>query len=152
MGYKTARSGTERTQAKLDEIEIGAEICKKLKTVYFEGLAWSDACSRVAEKFSILKRIYRGLIPESEEHTDMEMLLTLSKYSLYDIEDIFSHPVPEKKKTIDLTPEECSTRRKEEITRNLGEWVNNPIYETHDEEYKHTLKETSAQAEMDLWI
>jgi len=87
MAYQYAKSGTPR----LEEIEIGAEICKKLKSIYFDGLEWADACNRVADKFSTLKRIYRGLFPEKDE---IEMLKELRNYSLKCIEDIFDYPIP----------------------------------------------------------
>jgi hypothetical protein len=74
-------------EAKLIEITLGEDICRKLKGLYFADIPWIDCHQDVAKKFSALKvvarRFYVGL-------TETQMLEELARYQNQDIADAYS--------------------------------------------------------------
>lgn len=81
MAYKYAKSGTP----KLEEIELGARICKTIKNGYFPDKDWGQSCNDVANLLTSLKVVMRKMCPDL---TEIQRLIELSNYTIQDIMDI----------------------------------------------------------------
>ncbi len=74
-------------EAKYPEINLGAEICEKLKIIYFSNIAWPECYKDISIKFTELKKIMRKFYTEK---SDLDILKELIKYDTMDIEDVFN--------------------------------------------------------------
>lgn len=66
------------------EINLGAIVCKKIKSIYFADKEWVDCHRLVAQKFSEFKKKMRAFYTDK---TEIELLDEIRKYSDDDIRD-----------------------------------------------------------------
>ena len=78
---------TNRMEAVLPQINIGATVCAKLKIIYYPDKPWIECYRLVAGKFTELKNIARKFYAGKSE---IEILQELAKYSNSDIIDAMS--------------------------------------------------------------
>lgn len=76
-----------RTQEIMEEHKLGANLCKKIKHIYFNDKTWVDAHEDVAKKFTMLKRIMRHIYPD---HHINEILNQLNNFNANDLDDVFA--------------------------------------------------------------
>jgi len=74
--------------AKLPEINLGAAVCERLRTLYHGTKPWGDCFKEVAQKFTELKVIARKFYCDK---TELEMLREIARYSIDDIKEMFNH-------------------------------------------------------------
>ena len=74
--------------AKLPEINLGAAVCDRLRTLYHDTKPWIDCYRDVAVRFTELKAIARKFYCDKTEH---EMLMELARYSPEDLKEAFEN-------------------------------------------------------------
>ena len=68
------------------EIILGANVCERLKNIYFKEMNWIDCYRNIAVKFSFLKSISKRF---DIDKSNLQVLNELIKYSNQDILDAF---------------------------------------------------------------
>lgn len=74
-------------EAIMPEITLGEIICIRIKQIYFSDESWPDCYQKVANKFTVFKRIMRKIYPDTEI---VEILKKVQKFDTMDIQEIFS--------------------------------------------------------------
>jgi hypothetical protein len=68
------------------EVELGANICTRIKRIYFSGKPWHECCSDVSSKFNIFKAMMKKFYTEKSM---IAILIEVQRYSDKDIQDVF---------------------------------------------------------------
>ncbi len=72
-------------------VNIGTQICERLKQIYFSDKPWAASHARISKGFSLLKQKARIYYPEMSE---LEMLKQISKYCDREIKELMQVDLP----------------------------------------------------------
>jgi hypothetical protein len=73
-------------EAKYPEITLGESVCSKIKQIYFSEEKSPDCHRKVADKFTLFKKIMRKIYPDSD---NVEILQSVARFDTLEIQEIF---------------------------------------------------------------
>lgn len=76
--------------AKYDEIDLGENICRMIKKLYFADQSWEKCNKAVSEKFTDFKKIMRKFHGFPDWSHNVELLKMVKDYTEQDVMDVFS--------------------------------------------------------------
>lgn len=71
------------------EIDVGENVCKLIKKMYFHDTHWSQCYRQVADKFTMMKKILRRFYGLEKKDLTTDIWEKIEKYTEKDIEEVF---------------------------------------------------------------
>lgn len=98
------------------EINLGVDVCKKLKDIYFADSSWNDCHQKVSQKFTVFKKILRKFYSESN---NVELLKRIKLFDTLSFQEVFEMET-------DLSTDNLSTGVKNKYGNNVT-WIAVPV-------------------------
>ena len=73
-------------EAEYTEIELGADVCRRIKDIYYPNIHWSDCHNDIVTKFGLFKKIMKKIYPDDNI---IDILKKVHKFDTLDIQEVF---------------------------------------------------------------